>query len=95
MGITDQMWDAITTVIRTNDKVERMGAAMRDRHPAWRLLTSPHAPLRPRGGAGKAGIFARPRACQVLQICMLLGRQLPGAPIRTMLPGNRRCRPVL
>jgi hypothetical protein len=30
MGITDKMWDAITTVIRMNDKVERMGAAMRD-----------------------------------------------------------------
>ena len=24
MGITDKMWDAITTVIRMNDKVERM-----------------------------------------------------------------------
>jgi hypothetical protein len=30
MGITDKLWDAITTVIRMNDKVERMGAAMRD-----------------------------------------------------------------
>jgi hypothetical protein len=24
MGVTDKMWDAITTVIRMNDKVERM-----------------------------------------------------------------------
>ena len=30
MGITDKMWDAITTVIRMSDKVERMGTAMRD-----------------------------------------------------------------
>lgn len=24
MGVTDKMWDAITTVIKMNDKVERM-----------------------------------------------------------------------
>lgn len=24
MGVTDKMWDAMTTVIRMNDKVERM-----------------------------------------------------------------------
>jgi len=46
MAITDKMWDAITTVIRMNDKAERMAAAMRDHHPAWRLLASPHAPLK-------------------------------------------------
>jgi hypothetical protein len=28
MAITDKMWDAITTVIRMNDKVERMAATM-------------------------------------------------------------------
>ena len=28
MGVTDKMWDAITTVIKMNDKVERMAAAM-------------------------------------------------------------------
>lgn len=29
MGITDKMWDAITTVIKMNDKVERMAEAMK------------------------------------------------------------------
>ncbi|MFH1044742.1 MAG: hypothetical protein V1796_06810 [Pseudomonadota bacterium] len=28
MGVTDKMWDAITTVIRMNDKVERVAATM-------------------------------------------------------------------
>ncbi len=27
MGVADKMWDAITTVIKMNDKVERMAAA--------------------------------------------------------------------
>jgi hypothetical protein len=28
MGVTDKMWDAMTTVIKMNDKVERMAATM-------------------------------------------------------------------
>ena len=28
MGVADKMWDAITTVIKMNDKVERMAATM-------------------------------------------------------------------
>jgi hypothetical protein len=28
MGVTDKLWDAITTVIKMNDKVERMAAAV-------------------------------------------------------------------
>lgn len=28
MGVTDKMWDAITTVIKMNDKVERMATAI-------------------------------------------------------------------
>jgi len=28
MGVTDKMWDAITTVIKMNDKVERMAVTM-------------------------------------------------------------------
>jgi hypothetical protein len=28
MSVADKMWDAITTVIRMNDKVERMAATM-------------------------------------------------------------------
>lgn len=29
MGITDKMWDALATVIKMNDKVERMAGAMK------------------------------------------------------------------
>jgi hypothetical protein len=29
MGITDRLWDALTTVLRMNDKVERMSAALK------------------------------------------------------------------
>lgn len=29
MGVTDKMWDAITTVIKMNDKVERMAGTMK------------------------------------------------------------------
>ena len=28
MGVADKMWDAITTVIKMNDKVERMAASI-------------------------------------------------------------------
>ena len=28
MGVTEKMWDAITTVIKMNDKVERMAATI-------------------------------------------------------------------
>ena len=28
MGVAEKMWDAITTVIKMNDKVERMAATM-------------------------------------------------------------------
>jgi len=28
MGVTDKMWDAVTTVIKMNDKVERVAATM-------------------------------------------------------------------
>ncbi|HRQ57510.1 MAG TPA: hypothetical protein PLN31_08825 [Azoarcus taiwanensis] len=28
MGVTEKMWDAITTVIRMNDKIERMADTM-------------------------------------------------------------------
>ena len=28
MGVTDKMWDGIPTVIKMNDKVERMAATM-------------------------------------------------------------------
>jgi hypothetical protein len=28
MGVTDKMWDAVTTVIKMNDKVERMATTI-------------------------------------------------------------------
>ncbi|MHB1015501.1 MAG: hypothetical protein ACYC2W_09525 [Desulfurivibrionaceae bacterium] len=28
MGVTDKMWDALTTVIKMNDKVERLAGAV-------------------------------------------------------------------
>jgi hypothetical protein len=39
MGITDKMWDAITTVIRMNDKVERMAGVMKDQQGRVENLT--------------------------------------------------------
>ncbi len=29
MGVTDKMWDALTTVIKMNDKVERLAGAVK------------------------------------------------------------------
>lgn len=29
MGLTDRVWDALTTVLRMNDKVERMSQALK------------------------------------------------------------------
>lgn len=39
MGVTDKMWDAITTVIKMNDKVERMAAAMKSQQEKIETLT--------------------------------------------------------
>jgi len=39
MGITDKMWDAITTVIKMNDKVERMADAMKSQQVKIESLT--------------------------------------------------------
>lgn len=39
MGITDKMWDAITTVIRMNDKVERMASVIKDQQGRIESLT--------------------------------------------------------
>ena len=33
MGVADKMWDALTTVIKMNDKVERMAGAMKASRP--------------------------------------------------------------
>lgn len=39
MGITDKMWDAITTVIKMNDKVERMAGTMKAQQEKIENLT--------------------------------------------------------
>lgn len=60
MGVTDKMWDAITTVIRMNDKVERVAATMVRQQQkieslterVIRLETTPEIALS-RGGGGK------------------------------------------
>ena len=39
MGITDKMWDAITTVIKMNDKVERMAGTMKSQQEKIESLT--------------------------------------------------------
>lgn len=39
MGITDKMWDAITTVIKMNDKVERMAGTMKSQQEKIEKLT--------------------------------------------------------
>jgi hypothetical protein len=39
MGITDKMWDAITTVIRMNDKVERLAGTVKAQQAKLENLT--------------------------------------------------------
>lgn len=39
MGVTDKMWDALTTVIKMNDKVERMAATMKTQQEKIETLT--------------------------------------------------------
>lgn len=39
MGVTDKMWDAIATVIKMNDKVERMAGAMKAQQEKIENLT--------------------------------------------------------
>lgn len=39
MGITEKMWDAITTVIKMNDKVERMAASIEVQQQKIEILT--------------------------------------------------------
>lgn len=39
MSITDKMWDAITTVIKMNDKVERMAGTMKSQQEKIESLT--------------------------------------------------------
>jgi len=39
MGITDKMWDALTTVIKMNDKVERMAGAIKAQQEKIETLT--------------------------------------------------------
>ena len=39
MGVTDKMWDALTTVIKLNDRVERMAATMKAQQEKIETLT--------------------------------------------------------
>lgn len=39
MGLTDKMWDAITTVIKMNDKVERMAGTIKTQQEKIENLT--------------------------------------------------------
>jgi hypothetical protein len=39
MGVADKRWDAITTVIKMNDKVERMAGAMKSQQDKIENLT--------------------------------------------------------
>ncbi len=39
MGVADKMWDAITTVIKMNDKIERMAATMVSQQQKIEALT--------------------------------------------------------
>ena len=39
MGVGDKMWDALATVIRMNDKVERMAATMKAQQAKIENLT--------------------------------------------------------
>lgn len=39
MGITDKMWDAITTVIKMNDKVERLAGTIKTQQDKVENLT--------------------------------------------------------
>ena len=60
MGVTDKMWDAVTTVIKMNDKVERMAATMVTQQQKIESLTERVIRLETaleialsRGGSGK------------------------------------------
>jgi uncharacterized membrane protein YkoI len=39
MGVADKMWDAVTTVIKMNDKVERMAESMKTQQAKIENLT--------------------------------------------------------
>lgn len=39
MGVSEKMWDAVTTVIKMNDKVERMAGAMKTQQEKIERLT--------------------------------------------------------
>jgi len=39
MGVTDKMWDAITTVIKMNDKVERLSGTVKSQQDKIESLT--------------------------------------------------------
>ncbi len=40
MGVTEKMWDALTTIIKMNDKVERMAGTMKTQQEKIESLTA-------------------------------------------------------
>ncbi len=40
MGVTEKMWDALTTIIKMNDKVERMAGTMKTQQEKIENLTA-------------------------------------------------------
>lgn len=39
MGVTDKMWDALTTVIKMNDKIERLAGTVKSQQDRIEQLT--------------------------------------------------------
>jgi len=39
MGVTDKMWDALTTVIKMNDKIERLAGTVKTQQDRIEQLT--------------------------------------------------------
>ncbi len=39
MGVTDKMWDALTTVIKMNDKIERLAGTVKSQQDKIEQLT--------------------------------------------------------
>lgn len=60
MGVADKMWDALTTVIKMNDKIERMAATMVAQQQKIENLTERIIRLETALEIGLAGNKARP-----------------------------------
>jgi len=61
MGVAEKMWDAITTVIQMNDKVERMAATIKEQQAKIEGLTERVIRLETALELGLAQRTGRPR----------------------------------